>query len=172
MNSDRVERRFGVLVDMFWRHKSLHHGAVMRPGPHDEKNLRDMMRREEATFVEVKAALRWVFVDDASKHWATSLVDIAGFVNAYRTICDQLDGWLPGATAATPARPAGVAREGADHIAAEPHTPEGKAQAEARFAAMTREAPHLTVVAGITDHDEHDERVADLMKRIETRSNK
>lgn len=143
MNADRVERRFGILVDMFWRGKSRHVGAVLKPGRFDERNMRALMADEEAHFVEVKAALRWVFVDDTSKHWATALVDVQAFCRAYRTICDQVDGWLPVVASVAPA--AGVARVGADHIASQPLTPEAKASVEADFERMTGE--RLSIVA-------------------------
>lgn len=143
MNADRIERRYRILVEAFYSAKSRHLGLdrVLKSGRFCETNLRDMMRTEEASFDEVKQALTWVFVTDRSKHWASALTDIAGFCKAYRTICDQLDAHMP-TPAATSMPATGGPRDGADHIA----SAESKAEAEARFASLTGEAPTLTVV--------------------------
>ena len=94
MNEARIERRYGILVDSFYRLKSRHVGADLKPGGFDERDLRTFMTNNEASFDEVKAALRFVFVYDATQYWANELVDLAAFARAYDTICDQLDGWF------------------------------------------------------------------------------
>ena len=94
MNEARLERRFGILVDSFYRLKSRHVGAELKPGSFDEQDLRKFMANHEANFDEVKAALRFVFVYDSTQYWANDLVDLAAFARAYDTICDQLDGWF------------------------------------------------------------------------------
>lgn len=98
MNDDRMERRYDILVESFYKLKSHHMGPdahELTPGKFDAQDLEHWMSDHGHTFDEVKAALTFVFVTESPATWATSLMNLSSFAQKYDEICDQLDGWFP-----------------------------------------------------------------------------
>ncbi|MEM7096160.1 MAG: hypothetical protein AAF567_24355 [Actinomycetota bacterium] len=92
MNRDRRARRVGLLAQLFYDAQ----GAALGRAPatasdRDNDRIRDLVVAEEATFAEVKAIIEWLWFTASGGWWRDRIADIAGFVNAYPTLCDRHD---------------------------------------------------------------------------------
>lgn len=97
MNQARAEKRITEsLPELFYGLRARRFGRTPeRPHRNDPAAVRRIIDEHDATFIEIRDVVCWVFLTDRGSFWAERLATFHDVANAYGTLCAQFDASVP-----------------------------------------------------------------------------